>query len=333
MSAFLARSLNFALILIACTTFVSAQRTARPVPAASIEITGQVRYAEGGAPADKILVRLEAFGGGMIGQILTDRTGKFRFMGLTPAIYVVTIHSPGFIDIRQQVDLQTSTREYLQLQIVPEKAGEAKAASSSLILDASIPPEAQKEFDQGRTLLFDEKKVESCITHLEKAVKLHPSFIEAHLLLGTAYLDNNQLEKAERELRRTLELDPKAAPAYFALGEAYRKLKKNDEAEQALREGLKLEPRSHQGHFTLGQVYYAKGDITKAGPEVGQALQLKPDFAEAYLLAGNLFLRARKAESALQMYAEYLRLDPKGQFAEQTRAQVEKIKKALGEKK
>ena len=83
----------------------------------------------------------------------------------------------------------------------------------------------------------------------------------------------------------------------------------------------------------LGQVYFAKGDIAKAGPEVGQALQLKPDYAEAYLLAGNLFLKARNAASALQMFDEYLRLEPKGNYAAQTREMVEKIRKAMAEKK
>ncbi len=33
------------------------------------------------------------------------------------------------------------------------------------------------------------------------------------------------------------------------------------------------------------------------------------------------------------MYEEYLRLEPKGQYAAQTREMVEKIKKALAEKK
>jgi tetratricopeptide (TPR) repeat protein len=305
---------------------------AQPRPISG-EISGQVRYAAGGAPADKVLVRLETFGGGMIGQNLTDRTGKFQFRGLMPAIYVITAHAPGYLDVRQQIDLKTSPREYLLLQLVAEKSGETKSSTTTVLLDATIPPEAQKEFDHGQKLILEDKKVEDGIAHLEKAVSLHPKFLDAQMLLGTAYLDNHRYDKAEQALRRAIEINPKTATAYFVLGETYRKQQKYDEAEKVLVEGLKLEPKSHQGHFSLGQVYFARGDVAKAGPQVGQALQLKPDFAEAYLLAGNLFLKVRQAEKALQMFEEYLRLEPNGHYAAETRGLAEKIKKGLAEKR
>ncbi len=298
-----------------------------------VEINGQVRYAVGGGPVDKALVRVENFSGGLAGQVLTDRTGKFSFSGITPAIYTITIRMQGFQEIKRQIDLQTTTRDYQQYQLVAEKSGNPVNTDSAKVIDARIPVEAQKEYDTGRVELIEQKKIDSGIAHLEKAVKLYPNYTEAHLLLGTAYMDGQQFDKAEREIRRVLEIDPKTAAAHFTLGEIYRRQKKYDTAEKVLQEGLKLEPRSPQGHLNLGRVYFDKGDIPRAGTEVGQALQLKPDFAEAYLFAGNLFLRAHKAENALQMFEQYLRLEPKGQFAPQTREMVEKIKKALAEKK
>jgi hypothetical protein len=51
--------------------------------------------------------------------------------------------------------------------------------------------------------------------------------------------------------------------------------------------------------------------------------------AHAHLVKGNLLLRVRRAADAQREYEEYLRLDPKGPFAEQSRLIVEKIKKAL----
>src|SRR5262249_46329441 len=244
-----------------------AQRTVRPVPV-SIEINGQVRYANNNAPADKVLVRLEFFGSGVAGQTLTDQTGKFHFSGLTPAVYVVTVRAAGYVEARQQVDLQTTFREYLQFQLAPEKSAPAQPTELSKMVDARVPAEAQKEFDEGRAALLEEKKIEAGILRLEKAVNLYPNFLEARLLLGTAYMDARQFDKAERELRHSIEINPKLATAYFGLGEVYRRQQKNDEAENALHEGLKLDPKSHQGHFTLGQVYFAKGDVAKAGPEV-----------------------------------------------------------------
>ncbi|MCI0663600.1 MAG: tetratricopeptide repeat protein [Acidobacteria bacterium] len=323
------------LILIVVLPLLISARTpqGRPLPPGGCEINGQLRYADGGAPAEKIIVRLEEFSGGVADQILTDRTGKFRFSGLKPAIYMITIRAVDYIEIKHQIDLQTTFREYVQLQLVSVKKPPVKAPGSSLIINVNIPAEAQSEFDLGRKILLEEKKVEGGISHLEKAVSIYPDFLDAHLLLGTAYLDTRDFVKAERELRRVLEIKLDTPLAYFTLGEVYRRQKKFDEAEKALQDGLKLEPNSHQGHFTLGQVYIAKGDIAKAGPEIGQTLKLKPDFAEAYVVAGNLFMKARQAENALGMFQEYLRLEPNGQLAQQTREIVDKIKKALAEKK
>jgi tetratricopeptide (TPR) repeat protein len=317
------RSLAAALMVMVCLTLALAQRQ----PRLPVEVQGQVRYADGGAPADKVLVRVEIFGGGLAGQTLTDRTGKFQFTGLSRAQYIVTVRSQGFKEVRQQVDLQTTARAYLQFQLVAETDASAPVASSGL-LDARVPPEAQKEYEKGRAELLL-AKTESGRAHLEKAVSLYPDFIDAHLLLGTVYMDGQQWERAEAELRRTLEINPKLAAAFFALGEVYRRQKDYDAAEKALREGLKLEPRSHQGHLNLGRVYFDRDDLAKAGPEVGQAIQLKPDFAEAHLLAGNILLRARQPENALQMFEQYLRLEPRGAFAAQARELVARIKQAL----
>jgi tetratricopeptide (TPR) repeat protein len=305
--------------------------SSRPAPVV-VEITGEVRYGDTRAIAERVLVRVEGFGSGVNGQTLTDSSGKFRFSGLGQAQYSVTVRAPGYREARQQVDLQTQPRAYLQFQLTPEKAEPIAPTGPAAIININVPPEAQKELDLGRTILLNEKNAEKAIPHLEKAVNLSPDLMEAHLLLGAAYTENKQWEKAERELKKTLDLDSKAARACFALGEVYRQQRKYAEAEKVFHDGLKLEPKSPQGHFALGQVYFAKGDLAKAGPEVGQALQLKPDYAEAYLLAGNIFLKARNAANALQMFEEYLRLEPKGQFAAQTREMAQKIKKAMAEK-
>lgn len=323
-------SLRFVLTLVILANTIWAQQPpSRPAPAV-VELQGQVRYSDRRAPAEKVLVRLEGFGSGLLGQTLTDSMGKFRFSGLGQAQYVVTVRAPGYVESRQSVDLQTTTTAYLQFQLVPEKSKVISA--SPALLDARIPPEAEKEYEQGRAALLEERKLEGGIAHLEEAVRLYPDFFAAQLLLGTAYMDARQWERAERTLRRTLEINPKAASAHIALGEVYRRQEKYQEAEQSLQEGLRLDPRSAQGHFTLGQVYFAKGDLARAGPAVGQALRLKPDFAPAYLLAGNILLRARQAENALQMFEEYLRLEPKGALATETRALVERIKQALSKK-
>ena len=324
-------SLLLAFALIAPSAF--AQGGQIPRNSAPVEIRGQVRLVEGGAPAENVVVRLDSSRGGYVAETVTDRSGKFRFSGLTPDDYTVKVHTLGYKDAEQRVDLLRISSDYVFLQLAPDGSAAAKPAlAPAMLIDANVPPDARKEFEAGREAVMT-KKLDAGITHLQKAVAAYPNFFEAHLLLGTAYLDTRKLDKSEASLRRALEIKPKTTAALFALGEVYREQKKYDEAEKALKDGLEQDERSAQGRFTLGRVYYEKGEIVKAGPEVGRAIRLKPDFAEAHLLAGNILLRARQAENALVEFQEYLRLDPKGEFAEQARQIAEKIKRALAEKK
>ena len=78
----------------------------------------------------------------------------------------------------------------------------------------------------------------------------------------------------------------------------------------------------------LGQ---AKPALEKSYEEVKRALTLNPDLAGAHLLKGNLLLRVSRTTEALLEFSEYLRLEPNGPFAAETRALVDKIKKATSQ--
>ncbi len=297
------------------------------------QIHGQVRYAQGGGPAFNVQVLLEGYSGGMVDQVLTDRNGKFMFSSLRRTQYTVTVHVPGYQNAQQYVELNTAISQYVTFTLKPDPSQAKPTTTSAGLINANVPLKAQEEFTKGRSALLDNGKPEDGIPHLEKAIKLSPNFLEAHLMLGTAYMDLNQLDKAETTLRRALEINAKKIEPHCALGEVYRQQKKYGEAEKTLLAGLKLDENSWRGHLALGRVYWDMGKIVQAGPHVGKALQIKPDLAEGYLLGGHILLRARQPENALIEFEEYLRLDPNGKYAAKTREVVAKIKKALAERK
>ena len=316
-----------------------AQVTNGPTSGVSLDIHGQVRFAEGGAPAQNVLVRLESYeSGGSIAEVFTDRLGKFQFSGLRPAQYSVRIHESGYVDAEQKVDLQTSSSGYVMMQLLKDSARVSSA--NTIGIDANVPQAAQREFERGVADVNGgtKDKLIQGVKHLEKAISIYPQFVEARLKLGTAYMDLEQWEQAEKMLRSTVELDAKAANALFALGELYLQQDKLSEAEDALSSGLKIEDRSYFGHLNLARVYWlrskqqkelvdAKPSLEKAYEEVKRALQLKPDLAGAHLIKGNLLLRAGRAADALKEFDEFLRLEPKGQTADQTRELIERIRK------
>jgi tetratricopeptide (TPR) repeat protein len=195
-----------------------------------------------------------------------------------------------------------------------------------------VPLKARTEFEKARVALAD-KKVKEGIAYLERAITFHANYYEAQLALGTAYMDQENWEKASQALRRALEITPNAVSALVPLGEVYRREKKYDEGEKVLQKALTLDDKSWLAHYSLGRIYWDKKDFVNAGKHVAHTLQLQPEFADARLLAGNIFVRAQLPENAIIEYEEYLRIAPKGQFANEIKELVQKLKTLVAKRK
>jgi tetratricopeptide (TPR) repeat protein len=261
---------------------------------------------------------------------------------LPPAQYSIRVRQSGYRDAQQNVDMTTTTSGLVLLQLSPEVAGSAKSVTGSI--DAHVPAAAQKEFDKGVEALAQggKDKTTFAVKCFEKAVSIYPQFVEARLKLGTGYMDLEQWDKAEKALWATIEVDPKAFNALFALSEIYLRANKISDAEKVLTKGLAIQDASYLGHLNLARVYWEKSrevkDLAQAKPtleksyeEVKRALILNPDLGGAHLLKGNLLLRVGRANDALTEFNEYLRLEPNGPFATETRTLIDKIKKATSQ--
>jgi tetratricopeptide (TPR) repeat protein len=322
-----------ALLILACTVSVAEAQ----------QVNGQVRAADTGQPLYNAVVHCEGVGTNQIQQ--TDRSGRFTCRLGGSGNFKVRVDLPGYIQEEQSATAaDTNSSEYMFFRLKPSPG--AKANPSSSPVDANAPAEARAEFEKGAAAIAigNKKKIEEAVGHLEKAISIYPKYVQAQIALGTAYMDLQQWEKAEQTLKKTIEINPKAANALFALGEIYLRQNKGDETEKVVLQGLQIEPQSFQGHLILARVNWDKAsnlkDETKARPflekaynEVNEALKINPQVAQAHLVKGNLLLRVRRAADAQREYEEYLRLDPKGPFADQTRALVERIKKALESEK
>ena len=232
------------IIAMALCHFVILGQVQTQPNASVVEIHGQVRFADGGAPAANVVVRLESYdgGGGSISEAFTDRLGKFRFTNLPPAQYSVRVRQSGFRDAQQNVDMTTTTSGLVMLQLLREAP---KSTSTSAVgsINANVPPAAQKEFDKGAAALAEggKEKIAFAARCFEKAVSIYPKFVEAHLKLGTVYMDLEQWDKAEKALQATIEVDARAFNALFALSEIYLRQNKIGEAEKVLVQGLAIQ--------------------------------------------------------------------------------------------
>ncbi|HEV7474296.1 MAG TPA: tetratricopeptide repeat protein [Pyrinomonadaceae bacterium] len=295
-----------------------------------VRIYGTLRYPDG-SPAFEVNVRLDKLSGGYVAETRTDRLGKFSFDQLFPQQYHVTIRLPGYREILREVDLVFVSTDNLQIALVPDQnyvGNKPPPASSKLVLDASVPIDARKEFEKADALLAMQKKERTgeAVLHLQKALTLYPTFLEAQLKLGLSYMDLQEWDKAEVALKRAIEINPRAVTSYLALADVFVRQKREAEAEKALRDGLVIDDRSWQARFALARLYYRQGDLSKSGKQVALTIQLNDSFPDAHLLAGNIFLKINDRRNALEQFQEYLRLAPKGEFAAQARQAIEKLK-------
>jgi tetratricopeptide (TPR) repeat protein len=322
----------FSILVSILSAIVVAQReTDSSLPGSSFEISGQLRAAGGQKTVADVMVRVERFSGGIVDQIATDGTGKFRFSRLAPGQYIVSARIEGFGARTSQIDINRAIpRQYVVLQLQPDEATFRSKAPG--VVDVHVSAAAREEFEKGQKALQD-KRLDEAVARLENAARLSPAYFDAQVLLGSTHMDLKEWDRAERDLQRAIEIRPKESAPFILLGEVYRRQKKYPNAEKALVDGLRINKASWQGHFTLGRVYWEMGDVRKSAPHVGQAIELKPDHPEARLLAGNIFMRFNMPENALIEYEEYLRLAPDGEFANLTRENVQKLKKSLPPKR
>ena len=318
-------------ILLLVLTCVTQGQSTQPAFSSTqpIQIICTVRYADG-SPAADVMVRLDKFSGGYAGDARTDRLGKFRFSA-APQQYHLTIRHPGFREIVREVDLVFTGQENLQLTLIPDKnqvGFKPPAAPTREVIDASVPVEARQELEKAEAVLASQKKDAAALAlpHLEKAVAIHPDFLQALVKLGLTYGELKQWDQAETTLKRALQLNAKAMTAYLALGDVYLLNRRFADAEKILSEGLSIDNRWWQGHFALGRVYYATGDLSKAGKQIGATIQLNSSFPDAHYIAANIYLRVNNREFAREQFQEYLKLAPKGEFSGQARSQIERLK-------
>lgn len=329
----LVRLLPVVVLFLLLVSSARAQRDNDPMLSGSTyEVSGQVRSADN-KTIENVVVRLETASGALVDQGGTDSSGRFRFSRLRQGQYRVSAKAPGVVGLPQIVDVsRASPRIYVMLQLVPETATfRPRGEGRSGVVDASVPVPAAAALEKGRAALAD-KKPDEAITHLQKAISIHPNFYEAQFLLGQLYMDRSQWEKAEDALRSALKVNPKSVQAMVSLGEFYRRQKKYGEGQKLLEEALKLDNNSWEGNFTLGRIHWELKDIAQAGKYIAKTIELQPSLPEAHLLAGNIFLRAGLPNNALVEYQEYVRLAPNGEFVEVTTELIGKLKRSLSKK-
>jgi tetratricopeptide (TPR) repeat protein len=93
----------------------------------------------------------------------------------------------------------------------------------------------------------------------QEALRLQPSFVEAHMNLGLLHYNAGDFEEAETCYRRALHVGPDSALAYFNLGVVLEDRQDKSGALAAYAEALRRAPDFREAHCNLAALYEQLG--------------------------------------------------------------------------
>jgi tetratricopeptide (TPR) repeat protein len=188
----------------------------------------------------------------------------------------------------------------LRTSVVPTAEPPAGIISAQAL---RVPPKASKEFDRSMKA-FQSGKYRDAATHLEKALRIAPDFVQAHNNLGAVYINLRQYESAVAELRKSIELSPDLATPYHNLAMVLILLRRLPEAEDAARHALRLGPQQSAASFTLGRILALQHHNT---PEAVQLLTAAcSETPQAYLVLAQVLQNRGETPAAIAALRSYL---------------------------
>lgn len=145
----------------------------------------------------------------------------------------------------------------------------------------SEPGEAARAYEVGLQAL-DRKADRSAFTAFRRAIKLDPTFAEAHYQLGVLYGRQSQWKPAIDALQTVISLAPDFVDAHVRLGEAHLiGVASAKDAIDPLQRALQLQPNLSRPRRLLGDAYLRQNRIDDAIHHLEQLLQ---DNEARYLL-------------------------------------------------
>lgn len=154
--------------------------------------------------------------------------------------------------------------------------------------------------------------------HLKEAVRIHPLYKEAYLILGNCYNYLKRYDESVQAYTRALQIDPSYEEAnnnlaityqqggrYF--GEQQGNLQK---AIQYLERARTMQPNNFETNRLLGVAYGLLGNPAKAIEFFAKAAEIEPNNADAWFMLGTAYYNAGQAEVGQQYHQKAIAIDP-----------------------
>lgn len=285
-------------------------------------IRGRVILPSGSYTDEAVKITLSTIRG-TLATIYTESQGVFEFPEIPPGTYYLEFEADRrhFQPVQETVQVYRGMPSVITVTLRPIGAAENSKPNTVSVaeLKEKIPEKAQKEFDKA-TAAGAQGKTDEAITHLRKAISIHPTFIRAHNDLGTYLLAQGNLDEAEEAFRKALALDRNSFNPLLNLGIVLVHKHSFVEAADRLTKAITIEPNSPPAHLYAGLAFMAIDKTDAAESNFKAAYSLGgPKYGMSLYHLGQLYLNRGERAAALKSFEEYLSVVPDAQNAQQVR--------------
>lgn len=162
------------------------------------------------------------------------------------------------------------------------------------------PNDANAHYLLGRTK-FNENDYSGAIASFERALQLHPQYVEAENNIGLAWRELNELDKAQTAFETAIAWEGSAstdAQPFLNLGKLSAVRHQPDKAITYLNKAAELAPNNPTIHEELSHAYIAQADLSKAQAELEKAISLAPNISSLHYQLGQLYRKQGLADRA-----------------------------------
>ncbi len=187
------------------------------------------------------------------------------------------------------------------------KSGELESAAATLTqavgLDNTL---TQAKFALGQVRLA-QKEYDDALPWLETAARELPKSGQAALAFGRVLAAQEKWPEAQKSLERALALDASLVQAHALLGDAYIKNRQIEAAIGSYRIAWE-KSRDLEAFRKIGRVYLQLGAVEAAGTVFAQIRDLAPNEPEPHLIVGIAASTAKQGEAAKQSWQRCIEL-------------------------
>lgn len=270
-----------------------------------------------------VLVRLSGFD---YDQTTHAVSGRFSFHGVRSGNYTITVSAQGRRTVTTEIgDWSPSGVSGVTVEI-GNRIADRQVDLNHTVVDVKtlkVPDSARKELAKANE--FQEKaEYDKALEHIEKALKIHPGYYQAHNNKGVVYSRMNRLDEAEQAFAESVELQPESLLSQKNLGLLRLSRGKHSEAIAPLSKAATLDPNDAETKSYLGEAMFLEGRIEEARDLLEAALILKPDIEAANYRLGHIYMEAGHFDEALKFFRYYLK-NNSGKAADEVRAVVAQL--------